>query len=107
MKNGGVLELFNKSVKTGNGNVLDGRGVFPLVCLSNIRSSAQREAFFLNIMNGDFNAHDYNNNKDVNVKALRRACPNITNGSDEDSMSEAVSIKILTDKKIYNELMDL
>nr|MBQ0091161.1 PDZ domain-containing protein [Candidatus Enterousia merdequi] len=107
LNNGGVLELFNKSVKTGNGNVLDGHGVFPLVCLSNIRNTQQREAFFLNVMNGDFNAHDYNSDKNVDVKALRKACPNITNGSDEDNMATAVSMKILTDKQIYNELMDL
>lgn len=107
LKNGGVLELLNKSVKTGKGNIIDGRGVFPLVCLSNIRNNQQREAFFLNIINGEFNAHDYNNDKNVDVKALRKACPNITSGEDEDSMATAVSMKILTDKKIYNELMDL
>lgn len=107
LKNGGVLELLNKSVKTGKGNVIDGRGVFPLVCLSNIRNTQQREAFFLNILNGEFNAHDYNSEKNVDVKALRKACPNITSGEDEDSMSSAVSAKILTDKKIYSELMDL
>ena len=107
LKNGGILELLNKSVKTGKGNVIDGRGVFPLVCLSNIRNTQQREAFFLNILNGEFNAHDYNSEKNVDVKALRKACPNITSGEDEDSMSSAVSAKILTDKKIYSELMDL
>ena len=107
LKNGGVLELLNKSVKTGKGNVIDGRGVFPLVCLSNIRNTQQREAFFLNIINGEFNARDYNSEKNVDVKALRKACPNITSGEDEDSMASAVSAKILTDKKIYNELMDL
>ena len=107
LKNGGVLELLNKSVKTGKGNVIDGRGVFPLVCLSNIRNTQQREAFFLNIINGEFNARDYNSDKNVDAKALRKACPNITSGEDEDSMSSAVSAKILTDKKIYSELMDL
>ena len=107
LKNGGVLELLNKSVKTGKGNVIDGRGVFPLVCLSNIRNTQQRVAFFLNIINGEFNARDYNSEKNVDVKALRKACPNITSGEDEDSMASAVSAKILTDKKIYNELMDL
>ena len=107
LKNGGVLELLNKSVKTGKGNILDGRGVFPLVCLSNIRNAEQREVFFLNVLNGDFNAHDYNQKQNVDVKSLRKACPNITNGADEDNMSSAVSVKILTDKKIYNELMDL
>jgi len=107
LKNGGVLELLNKSVKTGKGNIIDGRGVFPLVCLSNIRNTQQREAFFLNIINGEFNARDYNSDKNVDIKALRKACPNITSGEDEDSMSSAVSAKILTDKRIYNELMDL
>ncbi len=107
LKNGGVLELFNKSVKTGSGNVLDGRGVFPLVCLSNIRNESQQDAFFVNVMNGDFNAHDYNKDSKVNVKALRKACPKITSGADEDNISTAVSVKILTDKKIYKELMDL
>ena len=107
LKNGGVLELLNKSVKTGRGNVIDGRGVFPLVCLSNIRNKQQQEAFFLNIINGEFNAHDYNSDKNVDVKALRKACPNITSGEDEDSMASAISAKILTDEKIYNELMDL
>ena len=107
LNNGGVLELLNKSVKTGKGNMIDGRGVFPLVCLSNIRNTQQRDAFFLNIMNGDFNARDYNSDKNVDVKALRKACPNITSGEDEDAMATAVSMKILTDKKIYDELMDL
>jgi len=107
LKNGGILELFNKSVKTGSGNVLDGRGVFPLVCLSNIRNESQQEVFFLNVLNGEFNAHDYNKDANVNVKALRKACPKIINGLDEDNISMAVSVKILTDKKIYKELMDL
>ncbi len=107
LKNGGVLELLNKSVKTGTGNVLDGRGVFPLVCLSNIRNSEQQEVFFLNVLNGDFNAHDYNKDKNVNVTALRKACPKITSGTDEDTVASAVSVKLLTDKKIYKELMDL
>ena len=107
LKNGGVLELFNKSVKTGQGNVLDGRGVFPLVCLSNIRNESQQEVFFLNVMNGEFNAHDYNKDTKVNVKSLRKACPKITIGTDEDNVATAVSVKILTDKQVYKELMDL
>ena len=107
LKNGGVLELFNKSVKSGAGNELDGRGVFPLVCLSNIRNESQQEVFFLNIINGEFNAHDYNKDTKVNVKALRKACPKITSGADEDNVATAVSVKILTDKQIYQELMDL
>ena len=107
LKNGGVLELLNKSVKTGKGNIIDGRGVFPLVCLSNIRNTQQREAFFVNVLNGEFNARDYNSDKNVDVKALHKACPHIINGEDEDSMAAAISAKILTDKKIYDELMGL
>ena len=96
-----------KSVKTGNGNQLDGRGVFPLVCLSNIRNSSQQEVFFLNVMNGSFNAHDYNKDKKVDISALRKACPKIVSGEDEDAVATAVSAKILTDQVIYKELMDL
>ena len=107
LQNGGVLELFNKSVKTGRGNVLDGRGVFPLVCLSNIRSASQMDIFFLNIMNGQFDAHDYNQDKNVDVNSLRKACPSITSGADEDAMAVAVAAEILTNKRVYNELMDL
>ena len=107
LNNGGMLELLNKSVKTGGGNSLDGRGVFPIVCLSNIRNSGQAEAFFLNVANGNFNIRDYNKVKDIDVKALRKACPNITSGTDEDTMSAMVALKLLTDKKIYSELMDL
>ena len=32
---------------------------------------------------------------------------NITSGTDEDAMSALVALKLLTDKKIYSELMDL
>lgn len=107
LKNGGVLELLNRSVKTGKGNVLDGRGVFPLVCLSNIRNQEQQDVFFLNIFNGNFNAYDYNKDVKVDVAALRKACPKITSGVDEDTVAAAVSVKTLTDKKIYQELMGL
>ena len=107
LNNGAVLELLNKSVKTGEGNALDGRGIFPIVCLSNIRNSAQAEAFFLNVGNGNFNLRDYNKNQTVDVKSLRKACPNITSGEDEDAMSSLVALKLLTDKRIYSELMDL
>ena len=107
LKNGGVLELLNKSVKTGYGKVLDGRGVFPIVCLSNIRNSEQQESFLLNVINGKFNAHDYNNDKNVDVNAMRNACPKIVSGTDEDALAGAVSVQILTDSKIYDQLMDI
>ena len=105
LDNGGALELLNKSIKTGQGRVIDGRGVFPIVCLSNIRTSQQQNAFFLNVINNDFNAQDLNKRTDLKPADIRRGCPVITNGSDEDAVATAVSVKILTDKKVYNKLV--
>ncbi len=105
LDNGGALELMNKSVKTGSGRDIDGRGVFPIVCLSNIRSSQQQNAFFLNVINDTFNAQDFNKDTSVNADDIRRGCPKITSGADEDSLSAAVAAKILTDRKIYNRLI--
>lgn len=105
LDNGGALELMNKSVKAGSGREIDGRGVFPIVCLSNIRSSQQQNAFFLNVINDNFNAQDFNKDTSVSADDIRRGCPKITSGADEDSLSAAVAAKILTDKKIYNRLI--
>lgn len=105
LENGGALELLNKSIKTGSGRMIDGRGVFPIVCLSNIRSTNQQNAFFLNVINNDFNAQDFNKNNDFSVEEIRKGCPTITSGADEDALSAAVSAKILTDKKVYNKLI--
>ena len=105
LDNGGALELMNKSVKTGSGRVIDGRGVFPIVCLSNIRSSQQQNAFFLNVINDSFNAQDFNKRMDVGADDISKGCPKITSGVDEDSLSAAVAAKILTDKKVYNRLI--
>ncbi len=105
LENGGALELLNKSVKTGTGRTIDGRGIFPIVCLSNIRSSNQQNAFFLNVINNDFNAKDFNQDPDADVDAIRRGCPVITSGADEDAISAAVAVKILTDNKVYNKLI--
>ncbi len=105
LSNGGALEVLNKSIKTGNGRVIDGRGVFPLVCLSNIRSTAQQNAFFLNVINDDFNVQDFNRQSGVNPDEIRRGCPTITSGADEDALAAAVSAKILTDKKLYSRLI--
>ncbi len=106
LENGGALELLNKSVKTGAGRAIDGRGVFPIVCLSNIRSATQQNAFFLNVLNGDFRASDFNAKTDVPADEIRRGCPVITSGADEDALSSAVAVKILTDSKVYHRLMD-
>lgn len=106
LNNGGVLELQNKAIKTGAGYNIDSRGVFPIVCLSNIRSSQQQNAFFLNVVNNDFRARDFNREPDVDVNDIRRGCPVITSGADEDALATAVSVKILTDKKVYNGLIE-
>lgn len=105
LENGGALELMNKSLKTGSGRVIDGRGIFPIVCLSNIRSSQQQNAFFLNVINNYFNATDFNKMPDMDVAEIRRGCPTITSGADEDAVAMAVAVKILTDKKVYNLLI--
>lgn len=104
LENGGALELLNKSIKTGQGRAIDGRGVFPLVCLSNIRTSGQQEAFFLNVVNNDFRAKDFNKDDSVSADAIRKGCPTITSGADEDALSAAVAVKILTDRKVYDRL---
>ena len=97
--------MLNKSVKTGAGRTLDGRGVFPIVCLSNIRTNQQQNAFFLNVLNNDFNAQDFNKDATVDPSVVRKGCPVIVNGADEDAVAAAVSAKILTDKKVYNRLI--
>ena len=105
LSNGAALELLNKSIKSGFGIGLDGRGVFPIVCLSNIRSNRQQNAFFVNVINNDFRVQDFNRDDKVNVSAIRQGCPIITSGEDEDMMSMAVATKILTDKNVYNRLI--
>lgn len=107
LDNGGILELMNKSIKTGEGFDIDGRGVFPLVCLSNIRSSSQQNVFFLNVINNEFNARDFNREKNVKPESIRNGCPVITSGADEDLLTLSVASKILTDKKVYNNLLDI
>ncbi len=106
LNDGGILEIMNKSVKTGKGSVIDRRGVFPLVCLSNIRTTSQQSAFFLNVINNDFRAHDYNRDKGVDAESVRRGCPTITSGEDEDLVALSVAVKILTDAKVYSRLLN-
>lgn len=105
LNNGGALELLNKSLKTGAGRQIDGRGVFPIVCLSNIRSSAQQNAFFLNVVNNDFNARDFNKEANIRPQDVRRGCPVVTSGVDEDALAIAVAAQILSDGKIYGRLL--
>lgn len=105
LNNGGALELLNKSVKTGQGGIIDGRGLFPIVCLSNIRTNQQQNAFFLNVINNQFNAVDFNKQLDIKADDIRAACPVIVSGTDEDKVAVAVAVQILTDKKVYNRLL--
>ena len=75
------------------------------MCLSNIRSSNQQDAFFLNVINNDFNAQDFNQDDKIDADVVRRGCPVITSGADEDALAAAVAVKILTDGKVYNRLV--
>lgn len=105
LSNGAALEVMNKSIKSNSGIALDNRGVFPIVCLSNIRSSRQQTAFFVNVINDDFNLKDFNKAESVDTDALRRGCPVILNGDDEDMASAAIAVKILTDDDVYKKLI--
>ena len=105
LSNGAALEVMNRSIKSSSGVSLDGRGMFPIVCLSNIRSSRQQSAFFVNVINDDFNLKDFNKGEAVDVDALRRGCPVIPNGDDEDMASAAIATKILTDDAVYKKLI--
>lgn len=107
LNNGAMLELMNKSIKATDGRIIDGRGIFPLVCLSNIRTASQQSAFFLNVINHDFNARDFNGEKDVDVESVRRGCPTITSGEDEDLLSRSVAVQLLTDSKLYSRLLNM
>ena len=57
------------------------------------------------MINNDFNSQDFNKVPDVNPDDIRRGCPTITSGADEDAVATAVSVKILTDRKVYNRLI--
>ncbi|MCL1785835.1 MAG: S41 family peptidase [Alphaproteobacteria bacterium] len=103
LRDGGQLEVLNRKIKTNLGRDIDGRGVFPIVCLSNIRSTQQQSAFFVNIINGDFSARDFNG-RDIDAAEIRKGCPAIKSGADEDAVSQAIAAKILTGDKIYNKL---
>lgn len=105
LNNGGMLVLLNKSIKSGQGKKIDGRGIFPIVCLSNIRTNQQQNAFFLNVVNNDFQARDFNKEPMLKAEDIRRGCPVITSGADEDALAMAVAVKILTDKKVYGGLI--
>lgn len=106
LKNNGKLEVFNKIFKSGLGNDLYKRGIFPIVCLSNIKGEKQQSTFFVNINNNSFKYNDFNKTRDIDVKSIRSACSNIKDGKEEDIISTAISMKILTDKNIYDKLIN-
>ena len=76
-----------------------------MVCLCNGRVTQQEKAFFLSVRKNDFDGQDFNKDASVDADTIRRGCPVITNGADEDAVAAAVSAKILTDKKVYNRLI--
>ncbi|MDR1027546.1 MAG: PDZ domain-containing protein [Rickettsiales bacterium] len=103
LKNGGTLELLNREIKSGQGRKIDGRGFFPLVCLSNIRTADQKDAFVLNIKNREYAAKDFNDAQ-FDPAEIRRGCPNIKSGADEDAAASAVAMDILLAPEVYNRL---
>ncbi|NMA32787.1 MAG: hypothetical protein GX944_02555, partial [Alphaproteobacteria bacterium] len=106
LSNGATIELGNRHIKSGQGVLIDKRGVFPLVCLSNIRNKSQEDAFFVNVINGDFNAQNFNSDLSIDSDKIRKGCPNIKSGEDEDAAALAVSTKILTDNNVYKKLLE-
>ncbi|MCL2369074.1 MAG: S41 family peptidase [Alphaproteobacteria bacterium] len=105
LNNGGALEVMNRIIKTQSGRDLDGRGFFPIVCLSNIRSEEQQGAFFVNVINNDFGARDFNA-EDIDASVIRRGCPQIASGADEDAVAMAIAVQILSDERVFNNLMN-
>jgi C-terminal processing protease CtpA/Prc len=103
LKNGGALELLNRTMKSGRNMTIDGRGFFPLICLSNIRNSEQRDVFLVNVRNHEWNARDLNM-EDIDPKAVRKGCPNIKSGNDEDAVASAVAMDILLSDGVYKTL---
>jgi carboxyl-terminal processing protease len=106
LSNGASLEIGSRNIKSGHGVIIDERGVFPLVCLSNIRNNSQQNAFFVNVINGDFHATNFNSDESVDGDTARKGCPNIKSGEDEDAFALAVSVELLTNNKAYKKLLE-
>jgi carboxyl-terminal processing protease len=103
--NGGALELQNRVIKTGKNKSVDGRGFFPMVCLSNIRTSDQKDVFLVNVKNHEWNVRDFNTDETIDPKTVRKGCPNIKNGEDEDNVASAVVMDILFNSDVYKSLI--
>ncbi|MDR3208632.1 MAG: hypothetical protein LBT45_02165 [Rickettsiales bacterium] len=104
LENGGSLELLNRVMKSGKNRTIDGRGFFPPVCLSNIRTSAQKDVFLVAVKNHEWNNRDFNEDESVAPKAIRKGCPNIKSGADEDNAAMAVAMDILMQSEVYKKL---
>ena len=59
----------------------------------------------MNVLNGDFNARDFNKEANIRPQDVRRGCPVVTSGVDEDALAIAVAAQILSDGKIYGRLL--
>ena len=104
LSGGGALELLNRVMRTGRNREIDGRGFFPIVCLSNIRTSDQQDVFMVSVRNSEWTVRDFN--QDGDIRAARRGCPNITSGQDEDNVATAVAMDILLNGDVYKILRD-
>jgi carboxyl-terminal processing protease len=104
LKNGGQLELLNRVMKSGKNRAIDGRGFFPLVCLSNIRTADQKDFFVVNVKNHEWRARDFNKDESADAAAIRKGCPNIKSGADEDAAATAVAMDILIGDGVYEKL---
>ncbi|MDR2268700.1 MAG: hypothetical protein LBD94_00775 [Rickettsiales bacterium] len=107
LENGGALELLNRVMKSGKNRIIDGRGFFPPICLSNIRTAEQKDIFLVNVKNHEWNSRDFNSDESVDVKKIRKGCPNIKSGWDEDSVASAVAMDILLNKNVYENLVNV
>ena len=107
LENGGALELLNRVMKSGKNRTIDGRGFFPSVCLSNIRTADQKDIFLVNVKNHEWKTRDFNADESVDAKTIRKGCPNIKSGSDEDAVAMAVAMDILLNKNAYENMTNV
>ncbi len=110
LKNGGQLKITNRQMKTGGGRDLSNRGVLPVICTSSIRSQKQQEVMFVNILNKDFKTGLetwYSETDQSRIEKIRRGCPEVANGQDEDLLTQGVVAQIFSNPKVYDALIKL
>jgi hypothetical protein len=105
LSNGAKMSIANRTAKTGQGADLNGRGVFPLICLSSIKTTGELEVMFMNLSRGDFEVKDFNSDVGMTREKMQKACPDLQSGADEDLLSAGVSARLLTDKGFYKKLV--